>query len=177
MHPELMYQAQQAHVADLRREAVAARRANLFLRRSADAHLLTRAMHRILIFAEHRPTTDELDVVLDHLTPLEDDLVTAVLHHRPHRAVPDPLMAAKQHLAEVLERLEGAGHRAHGRVVEGPVRQALVSAVHEPSPEAVILVTERHLLSHLAHHDLEHLARHHTSIPVLAVAGGVPHLV
>lgn len=173
MHPEIMYQVHQAHLADLRREADEARRAGRRRRRRA-APVVTERFHDVLVFAEHGPSRQEVDLVLEQLRQLEHEMVTTLLHHP---MVPSP-RAAQEHLAFVLDELRAAGHHTQGALVTGPVREALLTGVHDRHPEAVILLTGRHRLAELAHRDLGHRLRHTVDVPVVTVTEGrAPHLV
>lgn len=206
MHPELMNMANQSHFDDLRREAAQQRREARLLgrvsrRRSrATAPVLSPEVQKVLVFAEHQPSRGQVEQVLEQLRSLQDDVVTALVHHRPQRLgalvnesgshslslpMPDVRMPAQrapseaeQHLSEVVDALQAAGHDTSGELVEGSLPKVLAEQVRERRPEAVILVTSRHRLAHLAHRDVERRLRKQTSVPVIAVTEGQePHLV
>lgn len=206
MHPELMQMAHQSHVDDLRREAAQQRRDARLLRRSsrrrtpATAPVLSPAVQSVLVFAERQPSRSQVEQVLDQLKVLQGDVVTALFHHRPDRLgalvnesgshslslpMPDVRMPAQrapseaeQHLSEVVGALQAAGHDTSGELVAGAVPKVLAEQVRERRPEAVILLTSRHRLAHLAHRDVERRLRKETSVPVIAVTEGrTPHVL
>jgi hypothetical protein len=197
MHPELLHQAHQAHVDDLRREADRQRRDARHLRRRARGTppsfgpLLSPAVRDVLVFAEHRPTPRQLEQVLEQLQDLRDDVVTALMHHRPvatsevvdHGGRPSVSLpspgaripaqrtppAAEQQLTDVIGALRAAGHDACGELVAGSPTRVLSARVRERHPDAVILLTDRHRLAHLARRDMERRLRRQTSVPVIVV--------
>ena len=197
MHPQLEQLAHQSHVDDLRREAEQHRRAARPARRRARAAApvaapaLSPTVHEVLVFAERRPSQGQLARVLDQLSGLHDDVVTALLYHRPsttpalsdeagshsltlpaspvvipaQRSAPE----AEQHLDQVVGALRAAGHAATGELVAGSMSRMLLAQVRERRPEAVILLTDRHRLAHLARVDLERRLRHRTDARVVTV--------
>ena len=203
MHPQLEHLAHQAHVDDLRRDAEEHRRAARLARRQARASAaapvaapvaapgLSPAVHEVLVFAERRPSLGQLAQVLDQLSGLHDDVVTALLHHRPATtpalsdeagshsltlpASPAVIPAqrtppeAEQHLDQVVGALRAAGHATTGELVAGSMSRVLLAQVRERRPQAVILLTGRHRLAHLAHVDLERRLRHRTGARVVTV--------
>jgi hypothetical protein len=202
MHPQLEHLAHQAHVDDLRREAEQHRRTARLLRRRARAEakaavpVLSPAVHDVLVFAEREPTQGQVAQVLEQLKGLQGDVVTALIHHRPRSpealvnesgthslSLPTPAARipaqrapseAQQHLSDVIGAFRAAGHDTRGELVEGSVPRLLAQQVRERSPEAVILLTSRHRLAHLARRDLEHRLRRQTSVPVVAVSDRRP---
>ena len=199
MHPQLEHLAHQAHVDDLRRDAEQHRRAARLARRQARAAaaapvaapVLSPTVHEVLVFAERRPTRGQLAQLLDQLSGLHDDVVTAVLHHRPATtpalsdeagshsltlpASPAMIPAqrtppeAEQHLDQVVGALRAAGHETTGELVAGSMSRVLLAQVRERRPQAVFLLTDRHRLAHLAHVDLERRLRHRTDARVVTV--------
>lgn len=200
MHPQLEHLAHQAHVDDLRREAEQHRRATRLLRRRARVEakaarpVVSPAVHEVLVFAEREPTPAQVAQALDQLKGLRDDVVTTLIHHRPSRpaalvdesgahslSLPRPAARipaqrtpsdAERHLSDVVGAFRAAGHDTRGELVEGSVPGLLAAQVRERSPEAVILLTSRHRLAHLARRDLERRLRRQTSVPVIAMTGG-----
>lgn len=68
-----------------------------------------------------------------------------------------------------MDALHSAGHRVTGEVVSGSPSRVLVNAVNNRHPEAVILLTDQHRLTNLAHRDLEHRLLARTDAPVLTL--------
>lgn len=197
MHPHIEHLANQAHFDDLRREAELHRREARQLRRQARAAapvatpVLSPTVREVMLFAEHEPSQRQLAQVVDQLKGLHGDVVTALLHYRPSGppgladetgshslSLPSPSVripaqrrspAAERHLSYVVGALRAAGHETNGELVMGPVPRVLLTQVRERRPEAVILLTGRHRLAHLAHRDLERRLRHHTDASVMTV--------
>lgn len=200
MHPHIEHLANQAHVDDLRREAELQRRQAQFSRRQARrvGQLVSPALpplvRDVLVFAEHQPSQSQLAQVLEQLKGLHDDVVTALMLNRssssrmvrePGRRRVLPASTARiqaqrtppvteQQLLDVVEALRAAGHQASGELVAGSVPRVLLAHVRQHRPEAVILMTDRHRLAHLARRDLERRLRHHTDARVVTVVDGEP---
>lgn len=136
---------------------------------------------QVLVFAEHDPTPVELSLVLAELQRYDGATVTVVLHHNPvprQERVDEHGGATHDHLEQLVDQLGAPGREVHGELVSGDVEHALLTEIRLRDADAVILLPGRHLLAHLAHRDLEQRLRHHTDVPVLAIAGrGAPHLV
>jgi hypothetical protein len=136
--------------------------------------------HAFLVFAEHAPTEAELDHVLSEVAEHDEATVTVVIHHNPmpgETRIYEHGGVLHDDLVAVVDRLRAAGARAQGELVSGDLRHALETEIRLRNPDAVILLPGHHLLAHLAHRDLAHRLRHHTSVPILAVNGRGPHLV
>jgi hypothetical protein len=152
-------------------------------------------MDRVLLFAERKPTRHQMLRVLHHLEDLPGRAVTATIplsstrpsvlmdemagaHGLPaqrmmggiHAARSGKVTEARTHLSHLVRMLRLAGHRTHGQLLLGPVSRALVHEVHVLEPEAVLLVTKGHRITHWMHHDLERRLQHHTGVRVLTVA-------
>lgn len=135
---------------------------------------------RLLVFAEHTPSSAEVDQVLGALEPHRGARVTVVLHHDPgpHEPVREHGGTTHDHLEQLLDVLGAAGHEVAGDLVSGDVEHALLTEIRVRAADRVVLLPGRHLLAHLAHRDLEHRLRHHTHVPVHTIVGHtVPHLV
>jgi hypothetical protein len=152
-------------------------------------------MDRVLLFAERKPTGDQVSQVLHHLEDLPGRAVTALLplvstrpsvlmgemagaHGLPaqrmmggiHATRSGEVAEVRAHLSHLVGMLRGAGHRTHGELLLGPVVSALVREVHVREPETVLLVTRGHRIARWLHHDLERRLRHHTDVQVVTVA-------
>jgi hypothetical protein len=196
MHPHIEHLANQAHFDDLRREAEQHRReARLRARRTraaarAPAALLSPNVHEVLVFVEHRSTRRQVELVLDQLKELQDDVVTALLHHHPSPgelvnesgshslSLPTPAARipaqrapseAEHRLSDVVGALRDAGHDTRGGLVVGSVARVLSEEVRRRRPEAVLILQNRQRPLHLPRRNLARRLRQQTSVPVIAV--------